>query len=808
MITRNMLRAFVLATTCLAPLAASAADDFSVAEPASTGPSPLVDSGKGYTGSIGLGIRAVGANNANQAGRYDGLNTSGIGFGITDFNVLGRSFWNSDETRYYEFYGDNLFWNGSNRLGSGLGVDSDWVSHTNNKLANMGSVGIRFGDQGTWSANIGYDAITYTGNVIDSIYTMHGNQGFLNPGLTAFGGASATSTTGATTSFTASALQATNAMQLFQMGTRRDIISAGVKYMWNDWTIAGAFRHEHKEGSMEESFDGPWGGTAFGLPVNYDTDRYDVTATYGSRVYQALLQYTFSHFVDNNVYASLPYPTANASHPYQRAGAYSTPPSNDAHYLTMQLASNSLIPKTRLNLNARVGLEVQNDSFAPNTADPGGANLTGATLTNLNSSLVGATANTPNMAATIYQVRISANSRPLPNVDTKLYYGLDGRNVSLDTKQIATGGTGGAGADTTPGAAYISVVPQEWFKQNAGAEVGYRILPESDTKLTVGYRYDSTARSNAQVGHSSTSTATAGLSSQITSQIDGKLTFGVSDRSGSMNYLGPWAIIGQGSTYSGAYYQAPMTSESATLRADYTPSPSIATGLFVTFKNEDYHYDTPTTANGGTATSLPTAGAGGIKQDYALLIGPDFNYRPTKGIDLHAFYTYELLFYNNQGNGACSTTAQLATAACAGAVGFFQNKQTSSTHTIGLGGDWQINEKLKLRADYTLSYGSVMFGQFNGVFVATPTASYQNVTNYPDINSLMNSVKVTATYQYTPTIELALVGMYTTFHNTDWNDTANPVQANGSNGISILTPGYYAPNFSIATVMGGVRFHF
>ena len=101
-----------------------------------------------------------------------------------------------------------------------------------------------------------------------------------------------------------------------------------------------------------------------------------------------------------------------------------------------------------------------------------------------------------------------------------------------------------------------------------------------------------------------------------------------------------------------------------------------------------------------------------------------------------------------------------------------------------------------------------MFGQFNGVFVTTPTASYQNVTNYPDINSLMNSVKVSATYQYSPSIELALVGMYTTFHNTDWDNNSSAIQPSSTGTISILTPGYYAPNFSIATVMGGVRFHF
>ena len=59
------------------------------------------------------------------------------------------------------------------------------------------------------------------------------------------------------------------------------------------------------------------------------------------------------------------------------------------------------------------------------------------------------------------------------------------------------------------------------------------------------------------------------------------------------------------------------------------------------------------------------------------------------------------------------------TGACLGSAGYFQNKHTSSTHTVGISGEWQVNEKLKLKGEYTVSYGTVMFGEFNGVFVPT-----------------------------------------------------------------------------------------
>ena len=135
---------------------------------------------------------------------------------------------------------------------------------------------------------------------------------------------------------------------------------------------------------------------------------------------------------------------------------------------------------------------MQDDTFAPNTADPMGQNLVGANLFGLNSALQGTSASSPDITATVYQVKVSAASHPIANLDTRVYYGVDGRSVSLNQYKVFTGGTGGSAADTTLGGSATSnfafVVPQDWTKQNAGVEAGYRIIPEYDTKLTVGYR--------------------------------------------------------------------------------------------------------------------------------------------------------------------------------------------------------------------------------------------------------------------------------------------------------------------------------
>ena len=805
MITRNALSAIALAATCLTPLAAFA-DDFNLepVAPSAEAGAPAAGLGGGpFHGDIQIDVGGVMGNNANQAGRYNGFNSTGPFGGIGQINLSDRPAWNSDDTRYYELNGNNLILQTSDHLGTGLNRDSAWAADTHNGLGNNASLGFKFGDQGTWGAQVYYDSITYTGNVIDSLYNVNGGLATLNPGLTPWGGATAGSNKGATTAFTVPQLMATGAMKPFQMGTRRDIIGGDFKYIWNDWTFTGAFRHEHKEGSMEEAFDGPYGGTAFALPINYDTQRYDLSAAYNTPHFQGVVQYTFSHFTDNINFVNLPYPTSNTAAPFQRSAAYSTPPSNDAHYLTF-MAATDVVPLTRINVNARIGLELQDNQFAPNTADPNPSGAAGFSSLNP-TTLEGTSTTSPGMMAEIYQLKISAASHPFTDVNTRVYYGLDGRDVSLNQYQVNVGGTGGSSDSSLAGTAFV--VPQDWFKQNAGVEMGYRFLPEYESRVVVGYRFDAIDRSNAQVGHSSTNTASIALSSEFGPKVDGKLSFEYADRTGAMNYLfGAWTYLGQSTTFSGAYYQAPMTSESVTMRVDYTPLDSLNGELFLQFKNENYTYAGTTAANSGTAATLPLSGVGGgVKQDYALTVGPDINYRPTKTTNIHFFYTYELLFYNNLGNGACSTSN---TGACLGSAGYFQNKQTSSTQTVGLSGEWSATDKLKLRAEYTISYGTVMFGEFNGVFVSNPTLSNQNVSNYPDINSLMNNVRLTATYELMPNINLVLQGIYTSFHNNDWNDTANPIQGAGTTAISILTPGYNSPNYSIVALMAGIKLRF
>ena len=299
--------------------------------------------------------------------------------------------------------------------------------------------------------------------------------------------------------------------------------------------------------------------------------------------------------------------------------------------------------------------------------------------------------------------------------------------------------------------------------------------------------------------------------STLGSLVYGRLVYEHAERSGSLNYLTPWANLANDPNvgevdYSGAYYQAPMTSNAVKLLADYPVSEQLSADLFLQWKEDNYTYP-PATPIGPNVPPITGVGQG-IKKDSNLTVTPSLSYRPRDDVRFYAFYTFEQIYFNNYGNGACSNAASAATAACMGTVGNFQNKYTSNVNTVGLSADWKYTDDLRLMLQWTYAYGSVMFGQYNGVFVANPTLSYQNVSNYPDINSNMSSLRSVTDYKLTPQADLLFEAAWSYYRDNSWYDTAASVQGAGSNNVSILTPGYGSPNYNVGTIMVGVRFHF
>lgn len=815
--------ALALSTTCLvSPVAVAQSAGTSPTAPAANDalpPVPDIPAALKMPTDIKeltIGTQYISGRNTGQFGRYNGLTNGGFDIGV-GFDVLHRDAFDASQPFYYSLTGRNLDIQTGNHLTRTF-RDRSFAKLTDNQIGPEAEFGLSFGVQGQWGVDFGYNAITTTGNIISSLWTLNGNVGQLNNGMLSMGGATntATSTTKGTvfnTSFNTATL--TPNFQQFETGTRRDQVDIGAKIVLDEWTFATHIQHEWKKGDLEESIRQTWGGMAFTLPVDFDTDRFDVSASFIDADYQALIQYTYSKFTDHNIGAILPYAVSQTalsatSGPYGQSSLYSTPPSNSAHYVTVMF-NDKLAPRTRLTFNGRFGVELQDANFPANSADPGLNPAMGAPTyswwTHLNSMNQGTSGTRLGAEAWVYQANVSFSTELADHLDGRIVYNLDARDASWNERQVWFGG---ASLDANANSFAYSV-PQNWVKQTGSAELNYLVLPESSTKVTATYAFNNTTRTNAQVQHSQTNTIGLNISSMIGKSVLTRLSWEHANRAGELHYGIAWGNLENGvpdldNTPSGAYYQAPMVSDAVTLRADYAPEGDLSGGMYVKFANNRFHYPavdsvaTPTNAGDWTI-----AGVGeGITHNSTLTLGPDLNYRMSTSLNLHLYYTYERIYFDNRGNGAC---AELNTGTCLGTAGYFQNKYTSEVHSAGMSSDWSITDKFKLSGEYNFSYGAVLFGQFNGVAVSTVSQSYQNVTNYPDINSSMHDLRVTASYQFSDVIEASLLYRYSMFTNTDWQFVPVPVIATTNTGtaISIVNAGYGPPDYNVSSIGMVVR---
>ena len=72
----------------------------------------------------------------------------------------------------------------------------------------------------------------------------------------------------------------------------------------------------------------------------------------------------------------------------------------------------------------------------------------------------------------------------------------------------------------------------------------------------------------------------------------------------------------------------------------------------------------------------------------------------------------------------------------------------------------------------------------------------------------MHSLQLKASYDVMPDVEVVSQYAFTMFRNNDWNNYASPVQQAGTAAVSYLTPGYGTPNYSVSTIMVGLKIKF
>jgi len=779
------LKATLAASVCLLPLQALAQSNDAyggVGKPAAASQSEPADNWI----SIGAQYRS---DRSFYLGRFSGAVDRGF-YGLGDFQFRGRDAWDSGGTWYWE------------AIGRDLGFTDR-------------SFSAKVGNQGTWGATLSYDGIPYNGT--DSFKSVWTRYGTLVPGV-APGGLAVTFSQLAPASGAFLPVWipvATNspAALLFnyRIGTQRDVFAGTGKYQWNDWTITGAVRHEHKTGYVGNSATiggvpsittssaaAPTSFTSglgyFAQPIDYDTDRYDVTAAYGNERLQAQVGYTFSNFTDNLAILNLqnPFkffsPTLASTFgagvgPGSLFAPYVLPPSTSAHQVKLMLGYN-FTPTMRLNVNFAYGLQMQNAGFQTATGDPV------SNPTQPRSSFDG-------LVRTLHG-NVALTAQPLPKLDMRIAYTIDDRANQSPRNTYLVNPVDAAGLSS------LSNVPFSYDHQTVTADIGYRILPH--TKVSLNDTYETTYRNYSNVSYVTSNTVTAKVRSQVLDDVFGALSYSHQDRSArnynpvtspnsipaTFQFLGITGQFDQAGLL--VAYMAPRKRDEVKATVDLAAFGNVSASLIAKFANDTYPESTY-----------------GLRNNRNITVGPDVNWQATPALNFHAYYTYQQLFrqqdslYTNTNNPA---TPPASTSA--GLIVPWTAKTTDSVHTFGLNVDWQaIKDVLKFSLDYNFAYGDTAYALGDSVVLfgtginSQITQQAVRIQPVPDITSMLNMVSIRGEYTFRPNVTLIFGYALEKFTYKDFMYGVSATTfANG------LLPGTVNPNDTVHVVGAGMHIRF
>jgi MtrB/PioB family decaheme-associated outer membrane protein len=751
------LRTAALATACaLLPIVgaqAQADNSFDV------GAAPATTTEKSEALSVNeitLGIGAV-TPSSPVFGRYNGMPSSGAGF-MGGWNIQRRDAWDSGTTKFLSFT--------ANDMNFGFG-----------RIAPEASLNFKYGEQGKWSVFADYDATTYVAN--DHFMSILDKNGELSPGYQALLTAAGLYFTNAATppppaakfgSFNASTHLATSnpvtvygpgAQLTNTIGTRRDKGTVGASDEFGDWIVSAVYSHEHKDGSLEQAMTtggNNAGMVTFPMPINYDTDNFVAAAAYSTSDFQAKFSYVFSNFVDNNSggYAFQGWNfaafkdttvTPNAYTSYAKSGNYSLPPSNQAHTLKAEVGFN-FDPTTRLYGTFVYGLQLQNDSLVA-------ATQLGYVLTNptLAAQLASNPKSLDGLVNTFF-ANITFTARPAPNWDFKASYTADARDAQTKAMFIY-----GNPTDTTA-LKFRQAVPESWLKQDFVAEAGYHFTPS--TRITVGYAFRDAQRTNAITHRAIENEETVKLTSTFSPEWTGSLGFSHSDRTASAPDYSLWlvqissdcgATLAQLGCQQVPFYEAARSANAVTGLLMGTINRTTNLSFYGKFSDDDYNL--PTSPYNGV--SVPSVG---VYHNYSVQAGPDITRQIDPDTEIHLFYTFlrnyrGMRALNDQSNPTIPN------------VFYYTVKTTYDIHTVGMGGSWRANDKLKFGANYTFSYGGEHFNQSGSWDTAEAGQTFGGdplLTN----TSAIHQFTIHATYDYSPGTSFYLGYQFDSLSMSDW----------------------------------------
>ncbi len=730
-----------------------------------------------YTSEVEVGV-GFSTDDSFKFGEYNGLEDDGA-FAIG--NMAFRKNAGIDDA-------DNTYWEFS---GTSLGLDNRNIFM---EYSHDGTYG-DYGNNSDYSIFFEYDQIPH--NQFEDGMTPFNGAGTTNQTLPA-GWVGAGNTAGMT--------QLIPSLKTVELETERQRFGGGFEWSPLDhWTLKGGYRHEDKEGSdpigaIFGTSGGNPRGSIIAIPIDYDTDEFNISLAYMGDKAQYSLDYHLSLFDNNDTSVFFDNPFNNCGGRGWAAGACFDDgavgqlglfPDNEAHQLNLSGGYN-FTPKTRATATVSYSWWLQDDNFLPYS------NVFPTTTPLPRNDLDGE-------INTLF-ANVNLFHRVSNKLDLKARYTYDDRNndTPRDTYvRIA----GDAQNQPAPGATAGS--RQNWNyeleRHKVELDGNYRFTPR--TRMSLGFEYESKDRNFSEVEDTDEYTGKIKLSSNPVDYASGWIKYSYSTRDSSTYISNQPFLTG----HSPEYIDDVITN-------DCPPDPpSVCPDLF---ENDPllrkYHFaDRDRNMFSGAVTAYPIetltfslSGSYknddydesqlGLQESQNSMLTLDLNYQPNDIINTYAWiskenYQYDQRGYRRTGNPPVGPTFDRTTAP--GGWDFWTTDTEDDIHTVGAGIDWNvIEDKFNLKLDFTYSQASTHYDQWSGPNLTDPV-------QLPDVNTNLLNLDLTGDYKIKENMTARFRYMY---ENMDTDDfTLDGVDVDTLSNIILLgnsSPQYDAHVFGLSMI--------
>lgn len=662
---------------------------------------PALDMSEPTHSQVELGVGYV-TDDAYQFGRYTGLEDEGA-------YLLG----DISAHRYGEEGG---FWQAR---GTNLGLDSRYLR-------------LDFGYQGRHEYFLEYDQLP--NNRIDTVITPYVNAGssnlILDPGRR----------------FTP-----------FEIETERERIGLGGRlFTRKHWVFNVDYNHETKEGTDKSGSAMAYGttqlvGNAYAAllpePVDYQTDRVNVSLQYAREQLQFELAYNMSLF--NNDDRSLSWDDYNPVAPPDSRGSLALAPDNEFHQVTATLGYQ-LPHNTHFTGVLSTGLMTQDQDYQPYTVNPL------AVVDPLpRSSLDG--------EVWLNTVQLKLASRPLPKLRLSAAYSYNERDndSSVDTYDYVL-------ADADQPRAAVENRPLSYERNRLDLTANYTI--SSRMSLRGGYSYDDMSRdyANAEREDTDENTLFAKWKLQPHTDVSLALYAETSERDGS-NYR---PEVNE-NPFMRKYYLADRDRNKVGATVDYMPADNLNLSLSADYIKDDYD----NSEVGLTEATEPT---------YTL----DASYQPTRDVTTHAYYTREDIKSTQYGCEGCTSGTTL--------VRDWKAEFDDKVDTFGIGAKIaEIRGKWDVGADLTWSRAT---GDSDLTNLSAPGTADQ----FPDLETKLTSLNLWALYRYRHNLAVKLSYWYEKYDADNW--AYDGLQVDSVTNLLLL--GEQTQDYDTSVIAASVIYHF